>query len=118
MIRVGEAGDRFYVVGDGELTIDAVSQRVTVGPGDFFGEIALLHDVPRTATVQADTDARLYALERDDFLAVVTGNSLARTEADAVATERLEANASAAARQARQGGTLPGIDHSTTEEHE
>ena len=98
VIRAGEAGDRFYVVGDGDLTIDAVSQSVHVGPGDFFGEIALLHDVPRTATVQADTDARLYALERDDFLAVVTGNSLAHTETRSVADARLEENAAAAER--------------------
>jgi len=98
VIRAGDAGDRFYIVGDGELTIDAGSQQVSAGPGAFFGEIALLHDVPRTATVRAETDARLYALERDDFLAVVTGNSLARTQADAVAAERLEANADAAER--------------------
>ena len=89
VIRTGEAGDRFYIVGDGELTIEVGSRRVSAGPGDFFGEIALLRDVPRTATVRADTAARLYALERDDFLAIVTGNSLAHTEADAVAAERL-----------------------------
>ena len=98
VIRAGEVGDRFYVVGDGALTIDAGSQGVRVGPGDFFGEIALLRDVPRTATVRANTDARLFALERDDFLAVVTGNALAGTEADAVATQRLEENAAAAER--------------------
>jgi MFS family permease len=98
VIRAGEAGDRFYVVGDGAFTIDAGSQLIPAGPGDFFGEIALLHDVPRTATVRADTDARLYALERDDFLAVVTGNSLAHSEADAVALARLEENAAAAER--------------------
>ena len=89
VIRMGEAGDRFYVVGDGALTIEVGSRRASAGPGDFFGEIALLRDVPRTATVRADTAARLYALERDDFLAIVTGNSLAHTEADAVAAERL-----------------------------
>jgi CRP-like cAMP-binding protein len=98
VIRAGEVGDRFYVVGDGALTIDAGPRSVRVGPGDFFGEIALLRDVPRTATVQANTDARLFALERDDFLAVVTGNSLAGTEAHAVATQRLEENAAAAER--------------------
>ena len=98
VIRTGEIGDRFYVVASGGLTIDAGSQSVRVGPGDFFGEIALLRDVPRTATVQANTDARLYALERDDFLAVVAGNALAGTEAHAVATQRLEENAAAAER--------------------
>ena len=98
VIRIGEAGDRFYVVSEGAFTIDAGSQTIPAGPGDFFGEIALLRDVPRTATVRADTDARLYALERADFLAVVTGNSLARSEADTVADERVEANAAAARR--------------------
>jgi MFS family permease len=89
VIRTGEAGDRFYIVGEGELTIEIGSRRVSAGPGDFFGEIALLRDVPRTATVRADTEARLYALERVDFLAIVTGNALAHTQADAVAAERL-----------------------------
>ena len=98
VIRIGEAGDRFYVVSEGAFTIDAGSQTIPAGPGDFFGEIALLRDVPRTATVRAETDARLYALERADFLAVVTGNSLARSEADTVADERVEANAAAARR--------------------
>jgi MFS family permease len=101
VIQLGEAGDRFYVVGDGVLTIDAGTQRVPAGPGDYFGEIALLRDVPRTATVRADTDARLYALERLDFLAVVTGNATAHTNADAVAAERLEANARAAEQRER-----------------
>jgi hypothetical protein len=98
VIRAGEVGDRFYIVGHGELTIDAGSQTIDAGPGDYFGEIALLHEVPRTATVRADTAARLYALERDDFLTVVTGNPLAGTEARAVAAERVEANAAAAER--------------------
>ena len=96
VIRLGDVGDRFYVVGSGELTIDAGTRRVSAGPGDSFGEIALLRDVPRTATVRADTDAQLFALERDDFLAVVTGNTLARSEADAVAAARLDADAAAA----------------------
>jgi hypothetical protein len=66
----------------------------------------MLHDVPRTATVQADTDARLHALERDDFLAVVTGNSPAQTEARTVAAARLEENAAAAERRAVRGSKL------------
>ena len=98
VMHAGEAGDRFYVVGSGGLTIDAGSQTIDAGPGDFFGEIALLHDVPRTATVRAITDTRLYALERNDFLAVVTGNPLAGTEAKAVAAARVATNAAAARR--------------------
>ncbi len=89
VLRAGEIGDRFYIVDDGQLTIEAHPGPVCVGPGDFFGEIALLRDVPRTATVRADTDARLYALERDDFLAVITEHSAARKEAHAAVATRL-----------------------------
>ncbi len=89
VLRAGEIGDRFYIVDDGHLTIEAHPGPVCVGPGDFFGEIALLRDVPRTATVRADTDARLYALERDDFLAVITEHSAARKEAHAAVATRL-----------------------------
>jgi MFS family permease len=90
VIRAGDLGDRFYVVDTGELTIDAGTHIVPAVPGDFFGEIALLRDVPRTATVKATTAARLYALDREQFLAAVTGHAQAHTEAHAVATARLE----------------------------
>jgi MFS family permease len=77
VIRAGEVGDRFYIIGDGALTIYTGPQSVRAGPGDYFGEIALLRDVPRTSSVEANTDARLYALERDDFfLSVVTGGGI------------------------------------------
>ena len=57
--------------------------------GDFFGEIGLLRDVPRTATITADTDTVLQVLDRDDFLAAVTGQTEARMAADAVVSRRI-----------------------------
>jgi hypothetical protein len=85
VIRIGEAGDRFYVVGEGEVEIEGK----TFGPGSSFGEIALLRDVPRTATVTARTDVVLHALDREEFLGAVTGHEQARAAADIVISRRL-----------------------------
>ena len=89
VIRIGEPGDRFYIIGEGELEVVADGVRVGAGKGDYFGEIALLRDVPRTATVTALRDSQLYALERDDFLAAVTGHPGAHAAGEAVVDERL-----------------------------
>jgi MFS family permease len=88
--RKGERGDAFYVVGAGEVevTADGGPPR-SLGEGDFFGEIALLRDVPRTATVVAKTDAELYELAGEDFVAAVTGNAEALRVADTVVLARL-----------------------------
>ena len=96
VVREGETGDRFYIVRDGELEITN-GVRGNAGSGDFFGEIALLRDVPRTATVRATSPAELYALGRDDFLAAVT-HSAVRAASEAVADERLAAGLAAAPR--------------------
>lgn len=74
VINAGDGGDRFYIVGDGELEIDAGSQPAVARANDYFGEIALLRDVPRTATVTATRDSRLFALNRATFVAAVTGH--------------------------------------------
>jgi MFS family permease len=92
VIRAGDAGDRFYIVGDGELDIDVSGRHTTAHRADYFGEIALLRDVPRTATVTATTDSHLFGLERDDFLAAVTGHSGAHAAGHEVAASRLAAD--------------------------
>ena len=89
VIRAGERGDRFYIVGSGMLEITAEGLRTSADEGDYFGEIALLRDVPRTATVTALVDSRLYVLQRDDFLAAVTGHDAAHSAGQSVADERL-----------------------------
>jgi MFS family permease len=92
VFREGDHGDRFYVVEDGRCEITIDGQKVAdAWPGEAFGEIALLRDVPRTATVTAVEDTKLLALERDDFIATVTGHAPSREAADAVIGARLAA---------------------------
>jgi MFS family permease len=89
VIQAGEVGDRFYIVADGELDILAEGLHRTAQKADYFGEIALLRDVPRTATVKATVDSQLYALQRNDFLEAVSGVGAAHAAGHAVAEERL-----------------------------
>lgn len=71
VVRQGEPGDRFYVVLEGSAAV-IVGERIvrTLAPADHFGEIALLHDTPRTATVRGLTDLRLFSIDRETLAAV------------------------------------------------
>ncbi len=92
VFRAGDAGDRFYLVADGALEIVGEGVQAIAASGDFFGEIALLRDVPRTATVHALVDSELYVLSRADFLAAMLAHTGVRAAGEAVADERLEAS--------------------------
>jgi MFS family permease len=92
VVRQGEPGDCFFIVESGRL--EAVIDGVPVselGPGDSFGEIALLRDVPRTATVRAIADATLVSLAQDEFLSAVTGHTDSAAAVEAVVTSRIGA---------------------------
>ncbi len=88
----GEDGDLFYLIGRGTAEVLVGGEVVNhLGPGDGFGEIALLRDMPRVATVRAVEGLTLYALEREVFLAAVTGDGEAAALADVVVTRFLAA---------------------------
>ena len=73
-VEQGQPGDAFYVIGSGQVAVIRDDQVVnTLGPGNHFGEIALLMDVPRTATVTARTPTRVFRLDREGFEQVVAG---------------------------------------------
>jgi MFS family permease len=96
VVKEGDPGDRFYVIAEGELDVSADGQPLSsLGAGDYFGEIALLRDVPRTASVTARTRSVLYALDREDFLAAVTGYAASSEAAERVVSARLAAVPSA-----------------------
>jgi MFS family permease len=92
VFRQGDAGDLFYIVEDGRCEISIDGEKVAdAWPGETFGEIALLRDVPRTGTVTAVEDTKLLALDRDEFIAAVTGHAPSREAADTVIGARLAA---------------------------
>jgi predicted MFS family arabinose efflux permease len=90
VVRRGDRGDRYFVVEDGvaEVVMRGRLAR-SMGPGEGFGEIALLRDVPRTATVRAGPSLQVRTLGREDFLTVVTGHPGSEAAARGVVHERL-----------------------------
>jgi len=91
VVRAGETGEEFFIVDSGraEISVDGASKPAEAG--GWFGEIALLRDVPRTATVRAVTELALYTLDRETFVGAVTGHAASREAADVVIGERLGA---------------------------
>lgn len=88
----GDDGDRFYIIDDGQAEVIGDGRLIrTMGPGDSFGEIALLRDTVRTATVRARTALELHTLEGRYFVPAVSGYRSSAREADSVADDRLDA---------------------------
>ena len=82
VVRQGDPGDRFYAVVHGDFDIVMSGEHIRVASrGDFFGEVALLADVVRTATVTARGDGELVAVDRVPFLVAVTGSDTSRAAA-------------------------------------
>ncbi len=96
IVAAGEIGDRFYVILAGEVDVSTpggVQRRLITG--DSFGEIALLREIPRTATVTALTPTELIAIDRGAFLEALTGQSRSRALAEVESSRRLDADLAA-----------------------
>ncbi|HSL76598.1 MAG TPA: MFS transporter [Candidatus Limnocylindrales bacterium] len=93
LMREGDQGDRYVLIDRGEADVSRFGEGIgRLGPGDGAGEIALVHDVPRTASIRASTPIEAFALARDDFLEAVTGHPASRDRANELVRERLVAD--------------------------
>jgi MFS family permease len=91
IIREGTPGERFYLIDHGEVSVLKNGAEVArLGPGDYFGEISLLKQVPTTATVVAHTDVEVLALDPDIFIDAITGSARAHRVVEDVMTQRLD----------------------------
>lgn len=108
IVRFGEAADAMFIIMDGEVEVEITPQPVRLGKGQIFGEIGLLHDVSRTATVTSVTECRLLSLEATDFRRLMNRYSSLRDQVMAVAEKRLQATLNTATNAAP--GTAPNED--------
>ncbi len=92
VITQGDVGDRYYILASGEAEVWIDDELVNkLAPGEGFGEIALLRDVPRTATVRTIAPSELFALDRETFLEAVSSDRRSSAAADETASRRLGA---------------------------
>lgn len=96
LMREGDPGREYVLIDNGTVEVSQAGRMLrALGPGDGVGEIALLHDVPRTASVRAVGPVTAYSLDRDAFLEAVSGHAASRELASARAQQRLSADAEA-----------------------
>lgn len=92
LIEEGKKGREFFVLIDGAVEVRSNSRTLrTMGTGDFFGEIALLHDAPRTATVTATTPARVLVIEGQAFRRLLAETTTVQPKVLAALAERVAA---------------------------
>jgi MFS family permease len=109
LVRQGEPGDAYYAIAAGELDVCQDGHFLRrCGRGDGVGEIALLRDVPRTATVTARTPATVYQLNREPFLTAVLGHAPTHRQAGRIAEARLGSGAAPRKDPPGTGATEPG----------
>jgi hypothetical protein len=93
VVTQGDRGDTFYVIVSGSFDVSSDGRLLrTLGPGDFFGEIALLRDVRRTATVSASADSVILAIRRMEFLSAVLGNLDSAVTVEEIVSSRVGAS--------------------------
>ena len=87
IIKQGEAGDNFYILDNGSVDVyiedynKAQSIVASYGPGDSFGELAIMYNAPRAATCKATSDVRLWAIDRVSFKTIVMTTTIAKRDA-------------------------------------
>ena len=91
IITTGERGDAMYFISSGSVEVDRDGNRFTLGPGDFFGELAMLANRRRTANVTAVGFCRLLVLSSRDFRSFVRSDSDLRARIREIAEQRLTA---------------------------
>jgi CRP/FNR family cyclic AMP-dependent transcriptional regulator len=92
LTRQGESGREFFVIVEGRVAVSKDGEEIrTLGPGDFFGEIALLEDRPRTATVTAQSPLRFFVLTRQSFRSLLAHQPELEQKVNAALQERLGA---------------------------
>jgi CRP-like cAMP-binding protein len=90
LTRQGQSGSEFFVIIDGEVAVTKDGNEVRrQGPGEFFGEIALIEDRPRTATVTAVTPLRFFVLTRQSFRSLLAHQPELEQKVNAALQERL-----------------------------
>jgi anti-sigma regulatory factor (Ser/Thr protein kinase) len=90
IIREGDAADRFFLIAHGQLDVSAAGRHLaTLGAAEHVGEIALLRNVPRTATIVAKNPTKLYTLTAEDFLVAITSHPASARAAEAKVATRL-----------------------------